>query len=212
MEGTIAYIRQRFGGETPPIYLGGFGPKILALAGHLAVTGLKLGGSTNPDLAVHAAAAIHNPHVEIVLGAVSVIDKDRKAARMFARAEVAKYLAVVGELAPTLQGDELESPHCLRKIFLSSQRPPEEAEGGALGDQYQARSALRDQEGAERTRLLLLLRERSLARKWPPARDSGSGAALEVRFHLLCSPDMVVAATIGGRRQNRATGGYHGSG
>ena len=109
LEGTIAYIRQRFGGETPPIYLGGFGPKILTMAGRLAVDGIKLGGSTNPDLAAHAAAAIDNPHVEIVLGAVSVIDKDRKAARTLARSEVAKYLAVVGGLDPTIQGDELES-------------------------------------------------------------------------------------------------------
>jgi 5,10-methylenetetrahydromethanopterin reductase len=109
LERTIAYIRQRFGGETPPIYIGGFGPKILAMAGRLAVDGVKLGGSTNAELAAHATAAIHNPHVEIVLGAVSVIDRDRKAARTLARSEVARYLAVVGELDPTIQGDELES-------------------------------------------------------------------------------------------------------
>jgi 5,10-methylenetetrahydromethanopterin reductase len=109
LQGTIAYIRQRFGGNTPPIYIGGFGPKILAMAGRLAVEGVKLGGSTNPDLATHAAAAIRNPHVEIVLGAVSVIDPDRKAARTLARCEVARYLAIVGELDPTIRGDELES-------------------------------------------------------------------------------------------------------
>jgi 5,10-methylenetetrahydromethanopterin reductase len=109
LEGAIAYIRQRFGGETPPIYVGGFGPKLLGLAGRLAVDGVKLGGSANPDLAAHAAAAIDNPRVEIVLGAVSVIDPDRKAARRLARSEVAKYLAIVGRLDPTIQGDNLES-------------------------------------------------------------------------------------------------------
>jgi 5,10-methylenetetrahydromethanopterin reductase len=109
LEETIAYIRHRFEGQTPPIYIGGYGPRILALAGSLAVDGVKLGGSTNPDLAVHAAAAIHNPQVEIVLGAVSVIDPDRKAARTLARSEVAKYLAIVGELDPTIQGDDLQS-------------------------------------------------------------------------------------------------------
>ena len=29
---------------------------------------------------------------------------------------------------------------------------------------------------------------------------------------MMCPPDMVVAAIVGWRRQNRATGGYHGSG
>lgn len=136
LEGTIAYIRQRFGSETPPIYIGGFGPKILALAGHLVVTGIKLGGSTNPDLAVYAAAAIHNPQVEIVMGAVSVIDKDRKAARMLARFEVAKYLAVVGELDPTLQGDELESLRMFRVRFKMGDQDAGDAISDALLDKF----------------------------------------------------------------------------
>ncbi len=136
LEETITYIRQRFSGETPPIYIGGFGPKLLALAGRLAVTGIKLGGSTNPDLAVHAAAAIHNPHVEIVLGAVSVIDKDRKAARMLARSEVAKYLAVVGELDSTLQGDELESLRKFRTRFKMGDQDAGNAISDALLDKF----------------------------------------------------------------------------
>jgi 5,10-methylenetetrahydromethanopterin reductase len=107
---TIRSIRQHFGNEqVPPLYVGGFGPTILALAGRLAVDGVKLGGSANPALAEHAALLISNPTVEIVLGAVSVIDPDRQAARALARSEVAKYLAVVGPLDPTLDGDERES-------------------------------------------------------------------------------------------------------
>jgi 5,10-methylenetetrahydromethanopterin reductase len=109
LEETIAYIRHRFDGQTPPIYIGGYGPKILALAGRLAVDGVKLGGSTNADLAALAAAAILSPDVEIVLGAVSVIGPDRRAARTLARSEVAKYLAIVGGLDPTIQGDESDS-------------------------------------------------------------------------------------------------------
>lgn len=46
----------------------------------------------------------------------------------------------------------------------------------------------------------------------PPARESGCGAALEVRSHMMCPPDMLVAATVGGRRQNWATEGYNGPG
>jgi 5,10-methylenetetrahydromethanopterin reductase len=130
LEQTIAYIRQRFGGETPPIYIGGFGPQILAMAGRLNVAGVKLGGSTNPDLAAHAAIAIHNPHVEIVLGAVSVIDPNRQAARTLARFEVAKYLAIVGVLDPTLGGDDLES----LQQFMSRFQAGDTYAGDAISD------------------------------------------------------------------------------
>lgn len=110
LEQTVRYIRDRFGEEqTPPIYIGGFGPKILKLAGKLGVQGVKLGGSANPALAEKARELIGNPNVEIILGAVSVIDHDRDAARARARTEVAKYLAVVGELDPTLGPDEKSS-------------------------------------------------------------------------------------------------------
>src|SRR5579872_6647529 len=40
----------------------------------------------------------------------------------------------------------------------------------------------------------------------------GMQEALEVRLHVMCPPDMIVAATIGGRRQNRAVGGHNSSG
>ena len=65
-----------------------------------------------------------------MLGAVSVIDKDRKAARTLARSEVAKYLAVVGKLDPILQGDELES---LRKFSARFKMGDQDA-GDAISD------------------------------------------------------------------------------
>jgi 5,10-methylenetetrahydromethanopterin reductase len=136
LEETVAYIRQRFGGETPPIYLGGFGPQIVAMAGRLAVNGIKLGGSTNPDLAAHAAMAMHNPTVEVVLGAVSVIDPDRRAARTLARSEVAKYLAVVGKLDPTIQGDELESLQQFMDRFNAGDPHAGDAISDALLDKF----------------------------------------------------------------------------
>lgn len=121
---AVHHIRQRFGAlghETPPIYLGGFGPKALRMAGRLAVQGVKLGGSTNPALAEHARAVISNASVDIVLGAVSVIDKDRQAARALARQEVAKYLAVVGSLDPTLDEDDHESLQRFNDAYIRNE-------------------------------------------------------------------------------------------
>lgn len=136
---TIRYIRQRFGNErVPPLYVGGFGPNILALAGRLAVDGVKLGGSANPALAERAATLINNPAVEIVLGAVSVIDPDRQAARTVARTEVAKYLAVVGTLDPTLDGDERAS---LRQ-FMERFQVADPRAGDAISDALLDRFAL----------------------------------------------------------------------
>jgi 5,10-methylenetetrahydromethanopterin reductase len=120
MEQAITYIRQRFddiGQETPPIYMGGFGPKALHMAGRLAVRGVKIGGSANPAMALRARELINNPDIDIVLGAVSVIDDNRRAARALARAEVAKYLDVVGGLDPTLEGDDLASLERFKELF-----------------------------------------------------------------------------------------------
>lgn len=134
---TIRYIRQRFGNvPVPSLYVGGFGQNILALAGHLAVAGVKLGGSANPALAARSATLINNPAVEIVLGAVSVIDPDRQAARTLARSEVAKYLAVVGQLDPTLDDDERESLQQFLERFQAADPRAGEAISDALLDRF----------------------------------------------------------------------------
>ncbi len=111
LEATASDLRNRFQDKSEhiPIYIGGFGQRLLGLAGNLAVDGVKLGGSTNPLLAEKARQTINNPYVKVVLGAVSVIDTDRKKARQLARREVAKYLDVVGSLDTTLGPDELAS-------------------------------------------------------------------------------------------------------
>lgn len=95
--------------ELPPIYLGGFGPRLFDIAGQWPANGVKLGGSANPAMAERARNLIAHPDVEIVLGAVSVIDADRRTARAVARKEVSKYLAVVGRLDPTLSVDDQDS-------------------------------------------------------------------------------------------------------
>ena len=119
LEATATDLRNLFQDKEKsiPIYIGGFGQKVLGLAGRLGVDGIKLGGSTNPLLAEKAKQTINNPYVKVVLGAVSVIDADRKAARQLARREVAKYLDVVGSLDSTLGQDELASLSSFTKKF-----------------------------------------------------------------------------------------------
>ncbi len=93
-----------------PILIGSWGEKLCALAGELADE-VKIGGSANPDvvpvirdyIAVgERAAGREVGSVGVVVGAVSVIDDDREAARAMARRAVALYLPVVAPLDPTV--------------------------------------------------------------------------------------------------------------
>jgi 5,10-methylenetetrahydromethanopterin reductase len=137
LEATVNHIRNRFEpGEVPPIFLGGFGPKLLQMAGRLGVTGVKLGGSANPALAERARSIIDNPDVRIVLGAVSVIDSDRGKARALARTEVAKYLDVVGDLDPTLDGHEQASLAAFKERFKAGDPSAGDAISDALLDKF----------------------------------------------------------------------------
>jgi len=94
-----------------PILIGSWGPRGAALAGAVADE-IKIGGCANPDmiavtrdrLQVGAGPAGRSAHdVGIVLGAVTVVDRDRRTARTLARREVAMYLDVVAELDPTVE-------------------------------------------------------------------------------------------------------------
>ena len=93
-----------------PIMLGTWGPQTARLAGEVADE-IKIGGSANPQMAGHlrphieaglAAAGRRTGAVGICLGAVTVVDEDREAARALARREVALYLPVVAPLDPTV--------------------------------------------------------------------------------------------------------------
>jgi 5,10-methylenetetrahydromethanopterin reductase len=95
----------------PPLLIGTWGPATAALAGELADE-VKIGGTANPAmigvmrerLAPGMVTAGRDPgDVGVVVGAVTVVDGDGLAARARARTEVAMYLAVVGELDPTVQ-------------------------------------------------------------------------------------------------------------
>lgn len=95
----------------PPLLLGSWGPLGAALAGRIADE-LKVGGTANPAMVtvmrerigVGAAGVGRSAHdVKLVVGAVTVVDRDGAAARSAARREVAMYLAVVAALDPTLE-------------------------------------------------------------------------------------------------------------
>lgn len=107
MEAAIDEVR----GQAPisKLAVGGFGPKILTLAERKGADYIKLGGSASSELARHALSQLQVAPPKIILGAVTILDTDRKKARATARAEVAKYLAVVGPLDPTLTTDQRDS-------------------------------------------------------------------------------------------------------
>jgi 5,10-methylenetetrahydromethanopterin reductase len=93
-----------------PITIGTWGPMTARLAGEVADE-IKVGGSANPAIVGHlrphiqaglAAAGRRAGSVGVCLGAVTVVDDDREAARARARREVALYLPVVAPLDPTV--------------------------------------------------------------------------------------------------------------
>jgi 5,10-methylenetetrahydromethanopterin reductase len=138
LRNTVLSLRRKFqeSDRQIPIYIGGFGERVLGLAGQLSVNGVKLGGSTNPLLAERARQTIGNPDTRIVLGAVSVIDADRKAARALARHEVGKYLNVVGHLDTTLGVDDTESLMLFVKRFVVNDPNASDSISDALLDKF----------------------------------------------------------------------------
>ena len=114
-----------------PFLLGTWGPKTIQACIH-EISEVKIGGSANPDLLPYfrqvindAAAKKQNgargrdgDDVGIVIGAVTVVDADGKAARNLARREVALYLPVVAGLDPSLTVD----PELLAQIRAAAER------------------------------------------------------------------------------------------
>lgn len=95
-----------------PFLLGTWGERtIAACIEH--VSEIKIGGTANPDVlpffrrTVDDALAQHGlaRDVGLVVGAVTVVDRDAQGARDLARREVALYLPVVAELDPSLTLD-----------------------------------------------------------------------------------------------------------
>jgi 5,10-methylenetetrahydromethanopterin reductase len=102
-------LRYHLPRRLPPLLVGAWGPHGAALAGEIADE-IKVGGSASPavvrlvrDRVAVGSEAVGRPvdEIKIVVGAVTVVAADGAAARRRARTEVAKYLAVVGELDTT---------------------------------------------------------------------------------------------------------------
>jgi 5,10-methylenetetrahydromethanopterin reductase len=82
---------------------------------------LKIGGSANP--AMVRLARERAPHAKIVVGAVTVVDRDGDRARAHAREQVAMYLDVVRNLDPTV--DPSVGEDALLKLFAFAGTPEE---------------------------------------------------------------------------------------
>jgi len=124
-----------------PLLVGTWSPKLAAYAGQAAQE-VKVGGSANPDVVSVMRERIGNDDVRIVLGAVTVVDEDGERARAIARREVAMYLAVVGELDPTVtldselvarvrEGDGMDIPDDVLDRFAFAGTPAEVAKHAA---------------------------------------------------------------------------------
>jgi 5,10-methylenetetrahydromethanopterin reductase len=97
--------------EPVPVLIGTWGARLCALAGEIADE-VKVGGSANPEIVPYLEKCIAEGvrkvgrapgTVGVVMGAVSVVDEDRRQARQAARQAAALYLPVVASLDPTVQ-------------------------------------------------------------------------------------------------------------
>jgi 5,10-methylenetetrahydromethanopterin reductase len=118
-----------------PIMIGSWGKKLCALAGELADE-VKVGGSANPDVVAVMQGYITEGEqiagrkpgsVSVVLGAVTVVDEDRAAARQAAREAAVLYLPVVLPLDPTVRVE----PELVERLRGHSERG-ETQEGARL--------------------------------------------------------------------------------
>ncbi|MGH7321368.1 MAG: LLM class flavin-dependent oxidoreductase [Candidatus Rokuibacteriota bacterium] len=93
-----------------PFLLGTWGPKTIRACIH-EIAEVKIGGTANPDTIPRMHAHLREAAVEVgrdpeavglVVGAVTVVDRDGAAARALARRKAALYLPVIAALDPTL--------------------------------------------------------------------------------------------------------------
>lgn len=94
-----------------PILIGTWGPKLAAVAGEIADE-VKIGGCANPAMipvmrrwVAEGERRADRPAgaCQIVMGAVTVVDEDGRAAKNHVRRDLALYLPVVAALDPTLE-------------------------------------------------------------------------------------------------------------
>jgi 5,10-methylenetetrahydromethanopterin reductase len=98
LSGSLRYKPYR---PSVPLLIGTWGEQTAALAGQIADE-VKIGGTTNPAVVQVMRDRIGSDTVGLVVGAVTVVDENGPAAIAHARTEVAKYIAVVASLDPTV--------------------------------------------------------------------------------------------------------------
>ena len=107
-----------------PFLLGTWGPQIVAACAE-DITEVKLGGTANPAAVSRMRSALASSATQsqrdsdaigLVVGAVTVVDTDGKAARDLARREAALYLPVIAELDSSLAIE----PELLARITAAS--------------------------------------------------------------------------------------------
>lgn len=132
---VLQYAVQR---TAVPLLIGAWGAQLAAFAGE-AADEVKIGGSANPEMvavmreriAVGARRVGRNVHdVGIVLGAVTVVDEDGRAARRRAKEEVALYLPTVAALDPTVSVD----PTLLARMDAAVQQGNRAAAAALISD------------------------------------------------------------------------------
>jgi 5,10-methylenetetrahydromethanopterin reductase len=95
-------LDQPLPGRKVSLLIGAWGPRTVALAGEIADE-LKVGGSANAELVPVMRERLGPASAtKIVRGAVTVVDRDGRAARERARAAVAMYFDVVARFDPTI--------------------------------------------------------------------------------------------------------------
>jgi 5,10-methylenetetrahydromethanopterin reductase len=128
-----------------PCLLGTWGARTLRACID-SVDEVKIGGSANPDVVPYFRKLIagaltqrNTPQrrIDIVIGAVTVVDDDGDAARAQARREVALYLPIVAELDPTVEID----PVLLARLRAAAARYDFDAAARLISDDLLARFA-----------------------------------------------------------------------
>jgi 5,10-methylenetetrahydromethanopterin reductase len=121
-----------------PLMIGTWGRKLTQIAGEIADE-VKVGGSANPGMARIVGnwlregtekAKRATGSVGIVIGAVTVVDEDREAARELARQEAALYLPVVAKLDPSVEIEE----ELVQRIEEEVRQGDREKAGGLISD------------------------------------------------------------------------------
>ncbi|MEM7134144.1 MAG: LLM class flavin-dependent oxidoreductase [Chloroflexota bacterium] len=110
-----------------PLLLGTWGPKTIhACIEH--INAVKIGGTANPDVVPYLKQAIDDAagkanrpaaKIQLVIGAVTVVDEDGDAARQLAKREVALYLPIIAQLDQSLdiEPDRLERINAAAESF-----------------------------------------------------------------------------------------------